>query len=180
MTLAPLFTLVAGSIGGGLTLGGSLGLLGELMARAIGLSAALVIVTASAALVATFRPTFRRWLPERRCQVKPRVFKESSRAVAALRWGFTLGTGVSTYVVTPAFFALVALIAASSPTHALFLGFLYGATRGAVIAMAAGVVATRRDGSLVGQGLLRATRVPITALTLVAAVASIGVTSTRV
>jgi hypothetical protein len=105
----------------------------------------------------------RAWLPERSCQVSNALMRER-RERAALRWGFELGTGVHTLVVTPAMYALLAIAAAQPrPLVVAAVCVLYGASRGATIAGFALVYAWRhgRERGVPGLGLERAMRVPV-------------------
>jgi hypothetical protein len=91
---------------------------------------------------------------------------------AAFRWGVKLGLGVSTYVVTPALYAmLVVATIQSSPVRAISLCALYGVARGATIVRFALVQRDVAEGkrSVPGVGLERMLRLPLTGVAALAA-----------
>lgn len=132
----PLMCLSIGSTIGGLVLGlASLGIhlvLGGSPAR-IG----LVLGIGGLAAVATASHRVRRWIPERHCQVARTLLQTRSRERTSLRWGIKLGVGVTTLVVTPAFYALLAVSIAQRATVALLSCLTYGFVRGGTIATCA-------------------------------------------
>lgn len=79
-----------------------------------------------------WRP-IRRWLPERACQVSDAPLRSSSRERMALSWGFRLGLGVCTFLVTPAFYAFLVASIVLPSIHGFITGVIYGLTRGGTI-----------------------------------------------
>lgn len=127
--------LVAGSTGGGVLLGVTVTAAWYLLAPFSSARSGVVLGVVTLSAIAVGWPGLRRWLPERACQVASSQLLRFSRERAAIHWGVTLGVGVSTFVVTPAFYALVAVALAQE--RALMAGLLctvYGAVRGATIA----------------------------------------------
>jgi hypothetical protein len=148
--------LVALSVGG--VVGGTLlGVGAASVALVIGpfprLEEGLVLGLVSMAAAFTVWPRGRYAMPERRCQVDPSLLRRSSRQVAAYHWGKKLGTGVQTFVVTPAFYGMLALIVATGPIHALLLSVLYGASRAAAIDVGALSVSRHRSATAPEPGL---------------------------
>lgn len=75
------------------------------------------------------------WMPQRACQVAADGLRRKSVRRGAFAWGFELGTGVQTFVVTPLFYAAIAVVLASgSLLLAMVAGALYGLVRAASIA----------------------------------------------
>jgi hypothetical protein len=137
---------------------------------------AAVLGVGALAGVAVVWPPARRWLPERACQV-PSALMHFPPGRAAFRWGLDLGTGVSTFVVTPGMYALLAVaVGQARPMAVVGLCALYGACRGAAIAWFALVLARRRETTerSPGVGLERSLRMPLAIAILVAAVAAAG------
>jgi hypothetical protein len=137
-------------------LGVGLALLEQVFAVLDGARVAAVITGSALACVALVAPSIRTWLPERPCQVS-RKHMLRPQAQAAAIWGLQLGTGVTTFVVTPALYALIVAAAAQSdPMASWFLAALYGTCRGAVIAIFALRYARaprQREDRLLGIGL---------------------------
>lgn len=129
--------------------------------------AGLVLAVAGVSTVAVTWPRARRWLPDRACQVSKSLLLKRSLGRAALRWGTELGLGVCTFVVTPAFYALlVVALGQRTPVVAASLCVIYGMVRGATIACFALVQASReavgRDWGWSETGMLeRALRPPL-------------------
>jgi hypothetical protein len=95
----------------------------------------------------------------------------SWRFPAAFRWGFRLGLGFCTYLVTPAFYALLAVaLGQMHPAGSWLLCMVYGAARGIVIAWSAVTKArieARGDPLPTPKGRLkRALRVPLLVMTV--------------
>jgi hypothetical protein len=168
----PLASLVTGTTLGGLLMGGGLVLAWFALEPSDAVRTAIVLGVGGVCAAAVLIPSLRRWLPEAACQVPSKRMAEDIHS-AAFRWGVELGTGVSTFVVTPALYALlaVALVQHGPILVAAVLG-VYGCTRGAAIASFAVVYARRTeyDAVLPGIGLERAMRVPLV-LSIVAATA---------
>lgn len=124
---------------------------------------------------ATLFRRWRRWIPQRGRQVRSALLREKTPDRAAFGWGFQLGTGVRTLVVTPAFYAFVALAASQTrPVAAFFLCVFYGAARGATI-FAFSELTLRMEGPgradwEPGHGLEKGLRVPLAAAFGLAAV----------
>jgi hypothetical protein len=76
----------------------------------------------------------RRVLPQRSCQVFDGLAPRG-KARAAFRWGVTLGEGVRTYVVTPAVYLMLPLIAAQRLLFVPAMAMLYALARGVMIAI---------------------------------------------
>lgn len=107
-------------------------LLRPLGAPRLGIGGALIVL----GLVGMLHPSFATFLPSRRLQLPQETYFKLTRTRAALRWGISLGIGVRTYVVTPAFFALLgALVVQTSIFGAVAIGLIYGLTRGVVISI---------------------------------------------
>ncbi len=95
----------------------------------------LILAAAAVSVVGVLFPGLRRWLPERACQVASAEVLRWGRTRAAFNWGVKLGTGVSTFMVTPALYALLGV--AAGQREALTAGVLctaYGMARGTTIA----------------------------------------------
>jgi hypothetical protein len=169
----PLASLVAGTTAGGLLTGVGLALGWYALAAFDAGRPAIVLGVGGIAAVAVVRPALRRWLPEAACQVRSEHLAEAMHR-AAFRWGVELGTGVRTFVVTPALYAVLAIsLAQGEPWLAAAVSGIYGCTRGAAIAWFATVHARREpsDGAGVpGVGLEPAMRLPL----LVAIAAAVG------
>lgn len=169
----PLATLVAGALLGGLLLGAVLMLAWLALKGAQPVRMALVLGVGSLGAVAVVWTHARPWLPERPRQVSDTLMVCSLER-AGFRWGVQLGLGVTTFVVTPALYPLLAVAAVQdTPAATAAICGLYGLSRGAVIAAAAVIYArTGRvtRGALIGSGLERATRLP-TLLAIIIAVA---------
>jgi hypothetical protein len=149
-----------GGLATGVCLLGAWFALGELE----GARAAVASGTAVLAIAALIAPGLRQWLPERRRQVSDKLMLAPS-AQAAFRWGFELGTGVSTLVVTPAMYALIGVALAQKRALAVLAVLaIYGAARG--LAIASGALAhprleRRGVDSLPGLGLRQGMRLPL-------------------
>lgn len=138
-------------------------------------SAVVLAVGGLAALGAVWVPV-RAWLPERACQVSTVPMRdEPSRA--GFRWGVTLGTGLSTYVVTPAIYCLlVVTLGQTHPAGTLGACVFYGAFRGGVIAWfscAHGRARTRRV-PVPGAGLEATLRWPLCVVMIAATATAVS------
>lgn len=131
----PLAALIAGGAAGGVLLGGGT-MAASLVVRPVGdARSGLILAAATVSVVGVVFPRLRRWLPERACQVASAEVLRSGRTRAAFKWGLKLGTGVSTFMVTPALYALLGV--AAGQREALIAGVIciaYGTSRGATIA----------------------------------------------
>lgn len=128
--------LLAGTLSGGAVLG--LGaafiafLLGPLEEARLGLLLGTGVIVALAVLW----PRLGQYIPERQEQVARALLPVHGRTGAALRWGFALGLGVRTYIVTPGMYlVLVAAATQSSPLAGALVCLGYGLARGATIAL---------------------------------------------
>ena len=133
-TYWPLASLVAGGTVGGALFGAILGVISYVLgfAPAIQLGLAAGIILASA--VATLSHPVPWWMPQRTCQVSGHRLVAQPIAVASFDWGFELGMGIRTFMVTPAFYGIVGLaIAAPNPSVALVVGMAYGCARALTI-----------------------------------------------
>ena len=165
---------MAGGALGGLTLGAVLAAVSVVLGFApdvqLGLSVGVVVVAAVAAL-ARRMPW---WVPQRTCQVSGNRLVAQHITSASFGWGFDLGVGVRTFVVTPAFYAVLALgIAAPGPFFSLILGTTYGCVRALTIAGFSRVVRRQLlrgcEAAEPGLGLAKQLRVAISLGTLLAA-----------
>jgi hypothetical protein len=156
-------SLVTGTTVGGLLMGGALVLAWLALAPFEAARTAVVLGIAGVGATAVLLPSLRRWLPEAACQVPSRRMAEAVHH-AAFRWGVELGTGIRTFTVTPALYALFAVaLVQDDPAVAAGVSAVYGCARGTAIASFAIVYARRRqhDAGLPGIGLERAMRVPL-------------------
>ncbi len=152
----PLAFLALGASAGGLAFGVIAGLIAlaiEPMHPArLGLLWGVGVLAALAALAPGLRPL----LPQRACQVDAKLLTTSDRRLVALKWGWDLGLGFRTYLVTPAFYALAVVMVTEEPIAAVALGALYGFARGSTIVVFAYVAGLRdvsRDERLPGVGM---------------------------
>lgn len=151
-------------------MGGALLALSYALAPFNEIRVAAVLGVGGLAALALAWPGIRLWLPERRCQVSSTVM-HLPPVRGAFHWGVELGTGVTTYVVTPAMYALLAVaVAQTQPLIVPALCGLYGCCRGAAIARFALAYAhmDERRRSTPGAGLEAALRLPVLAATLAA------------
>lgn len=141
----PLAFLVAGTTTGGLVLGAVVTLAWYVLAPIDAMRTGILIAMAMLAAIAVAWPPTQRWLPERACQVSDSPRVRASMERAAFGWGVRLGMGVCTFLVTSAFYALLALaLSQKSPRAAFGICLTYGAARGIAIA-AFTLVEARRD-----------------------------------
>ena len=161
----PLWLHVGGGIVGGVILGlalATLRLVFSLTAVFLGLG-----LLAGFSLMAMAFPRFLRLLPERATQV-PVAWSLLGTNKAAWRWGVVLGTGVSTFTVTPAFYCFLFLAGLQRPIgRVVVVSALYGLMRTTCIAIAAVVtrgsntsrirIVGRRRGSVAAINVLVAT-----------------------
>lgn len=168
--------LIAGTAGGGLVLGGALAIAWGVLAPFAAVRTGSAVGGMSLMGLAILMPSLRAWIPERAHQVSSSGMLAKSISMSAFRWGFTLGLGVRTYVVTPAFYALLAAsFVQSTVWAAVLLGSVYGIARGVAIAAFAWA-RTRRgsDDGDPGAGLEKKLRIPLEAALLVAIAASLA------
>lgn len=100
-----------------------------------GLVGGLALALSALATVAVMFPRLEDWLPEHRRQVRGELLFVHSARGAALRWGFQLGLGFITRIVTPGFLALMAVaLIQPAPLRTLTVCVAYGVVRGSVLA----------------------------------------------
>jgi len=132
---------VTGAAGGGALLGGGCALLAcGVRALAPGQSAVWAVVLACAAVgvVSDSGIAGRRLLPEHPRQVDERWLDTYRRWLYAGGYGVQIGTGFATYVMTAAVYLTAVLaVLTGSPARAFAVCLVFGAVRGAVIAVAA-------------------------------------------
>jgi hypothetical protein len=133
---------VLGATLGGLTLGAS-ACLGVLLVDAVGIAGTTAVVIAAvvtATCLAADARLFGLRLPERPRQVDATWVTRFRPWAYAGGYGWQLGTGVSTYVMTNATYAVVVVAMVTlRPASALWLGAVYGMCRGATILLGAAV-----------------------------------------
>jgi hypothetical protein len=130
----------AGATLGGATLGAAMAC-GALLSRAAGIAPAArigVAVTATAVCLAADARLFGLRLPERPRQVDATWVTRFRPWAYASGFGWQLGTGVATYVMTNATYAVILVgMVALAPATALEVGVVYGVCRGATILVGA-------------------------------------------
>ncbi len=103
----------------------------------IGVLLGVALLSASALI----RPSIRRWIPERACQVPGSLVQRHRMSHVAYLWGFQLGLGIRTFLVTPAFYGMLAVaVGQRHVCESILICVVYGLARGMAIA----VVAVRR------------------------------------
>lgn len=167
---SPLISLVLGTTLGGVGVGILVAALAHLFAVIPAARSGVLIGLGTLSATAVALPGLRRWLPDRTCQVRPYHVYMVPLTRVAFRWGIELGVGVCTFIVTPAFFALLAVaVTQPLPQRAAMLLALYGAARGLTIAYFAMAQSDREIEVSPGLGLERRLRVPM-AITVLGAV----------
>jgi hypothetical protein len=162
---APLVSLIAGTTIGAALLGAAISVAWFVTSSFDAVRIGLLLGIVPLCVLGMIWPAVRRWLPERACQVPGALMMVPRPSSAALKWGIQLGTGVRTFVVTPAFYVLLAV--ALSEREAWFPGLVciaYGVARGATIAFFAFVTALRKRAGgrrLAGAHLEVALRIPL-------------------
>jgi hypothetical protein len=133
---------VAGSVLGGLTLGGLAAGLGAAVA-ATGVSADSAWLAGTLALAASVAAAidadvFGKLIPIWRRQVNDQWLARYRSWVYGVGFGWQIGVGVATYIMTAAVFLLVLMAATSlNPVDAVALGVLFGLTRGLAVLLTA-------------------------------------------
>jgi hypothetical protein len=155
---------------GGVTLGVFVGASSILFAQVEAARLAFVLTIGGVATAALVHPPLRSWLPGRSCQVPQYHVTGEPMVTVGLKWGFELGTGVCTFVVTPAFLTLLAVGLLQEPaTRVIALLGLYGLVRGVTIATFSLLPAQNAsDRRPPGVGLERGMRIPLLAISLIA------------
>jgi hypothetical protein len=127
---------IVGGIIGGCALG-ALGALGAVGVRAMGPSRSVVLgIVALAALIAMASDVefFGFRLPVHHRQVNERWLDQFRAWVYGIGFGFQIGTGLATYIMTSALYLLVVIAALSqSVVVAIALGTLFGLVRGLAV-----------------------------------------------
>lgn len=133
---------VVGALTGGLTLGAGAAVLATAVrvvpvpATVIGMVALVGASAAAAVDAGLVGPT----PPHRRRQVNERWLDRYRGWVVGVGYGWQLGAGLATYVMTCAVYLLVGLAAASGrPVVAVAVGLLFGAVRGLAVLATVGV-----------------------------------------
>jgi len=138
---------VAGSAVGGATLGAGMGL-GSWLCHRVGAGGTVTTVIAILTTVICLAADARLWgfhLPEHPRQVDATWVGRYRPWVYAGGFGWQLGTGVSTYLMTNATYAVIVVgIVALPPAGALLLGMVYGLCRGTTILLGAAVTSPDR------------------------------------
>lgn len=138
---------VAGAALGGL-LTGSIGALGALAIRAVDPSATQVAVVVAVLLVigATWdADLLRPSLPHHRRQVDEEWLDRFRPWVYASGFGFQIGTGLATYIMTTAVYGVIALAALTGePLAALGIGLAFGTVRGLAVFASRGCLSFER------------------------------------
>ncbi len=132
---------ILGATLGGATLG-VLAVTGALLVGAAGLSTSSVLGTASvlALVTAGMDLGIGTRMPHHRRQVDELWLDQFRSWVYGLGFGFQIGTGLMTYIMTAAVYLTVMLAALTgSAVTAMGLALLFGATRGAAILLGAGL-----------------------------------------
>jgi len=136
---------IAGSVAGGAALGGAAAV-GAILWALIELTVSgPVVLSASAAMVcallaiASDSKSFSWRLPTHPRQVNEQWLGRYRRWVYASGFGFQIGTGFATYIMTAAVYLTAALgVLTGSPLLALLIGLLFGLLRGAAILLSVG------------------------------------------
>jgi len=127
-----LVSYMAGTTLGGLTLGALLTVLSAMLPDGR-VHIALGAVVAFVGITAIWVSRFERVLPFRRVQVPAHWMHWRPLERTALSWGWMLGMGLLSPIITPAFFALLgATIAQPVGQSAVIVGTGYGAARAVV------------------------------------------------
>ena len=138
---------LAGAGVGGATLGAGMGV-GSWLYRQVGMGTSWSAVIAILAAMVSLAADARLWgfhLPDHPRQVDATWVARFRPWAYAGGFGWQLGTGVSTYVMTNATYVVIAVgIVAVPPATALVLGLVYGACRGATILVGATVTSPAR------------------------------------
>jgi len=138
---------VLGATLGGATLGAAAGALAALT-RAVslgnGTACAIAAVVAIVCALSDLRP-FGLHLPFHRRQVNEVWLSRYRPWVYAGGFGWQIGTGLATYILTAAVYLLIVLAAlTASPAEAVGLGVLFGAVRGLAVLLSVGITTPAR------------------------------------
>jgi len=136
---------VIGAVVGGLTLGLGMAALAAVVA-VLDLAPATLLALGAAALLVTAASDsrlFGRQLPNHPRQVNERWLDQYRSWVYGAGFGWQIGVGLATYIMTAAVYALVVLGAlTASPGIALALGVAFGLVRGLAILLGRGITST--------------------------------------
>jgi hypothetical protein len=131
---------LAGGIAGGVTLGAVMAA-GAALARAASLTTNAALITIAGAALATAAldaRIFRAHPPFLRRQVNEDWLVNYRSWVYAGGFGWQIGVGVTTYIMTAAVFLLVAVgVVGASPADAVVIGFTFGLLRGLAVLLGA-------------------------------------------
>lgn len=174
----PVLGLAAGCLSGGCILGAATAGTAYVLHFLPQLRAGLGIAVILLAIGASFSQAIFRLLPERSCQVPGQALAQSRTVTrGAFRWGVTLGLGVRTFVVTPGFYALLAIAGMQvRPVAAVGICAVYGLMRGITIlgfAVALGYREARGKEGELAVGLRAWLRLPIVLILAVAGLLSV-------
>lgn len=170
--------LVGGTMMGGVVLGAIIVTLHEALSSLRIPIPGISFAIGSIGVVAILSKGVAQLLPQRSCQVPQRFLTPWPLRKVALHWGFSLGLGFCTYLVTPALFVLVAAaLSTRQLANVLVACGAYGFARGSAIAVAALVKDRRqRAGVPFSEPPLRELlRLPLVATAVAALVLAIGV-----
>lgn len=140
----PLASLVSGGVLGGTLLGATIAAaatgLSVIPQARLGIALGVLVVAG----VSTLWGHQAWWIPQRACQVTGRRLVAQGRVRAGFFWGLDLGIGVRTFLVTPAFYAVIGLgLAERNPALGILIGTAYGLARTFTIAVFSIVVSRR-------------------------------------
>jgi hypothetical protein len=161
--------LVIGSATGGGALGLVLLVVGRILETPESLRVGILLGITTLSVAALYSRTVRRYVPDRPRQLKESLLLTRTPSQVAALWGFDLGLGLRTLIVTPAIYAFVA-VAALQPSWIATLGvcLLYGVTRGLAVATFM-ERSQRRSIDLVGAGLNARMKTPLALAAILAA-----------
>jgi hypothetical protein len=138
---------VVGAVIGGLTLGAGAALLAAAVAT-VGLSVTAALALGGIAALVTAASDLRAFgvaLPIHPRQVNEQWLDRYRSWVYGAGFGWQIGVGLSTYVMTAAVYLVIVLAAlTASPATALAIGGLFGLVRGLAILLAAGITSPAR------------------------------------
>lgn len=141
LTSLPLWAHITGSLFGSLALASVL-----LAVKGLVVPSASTVPFAFAAIaiagLSLLPAQWSAWLPQSKAQVRREWLDLPSLTATAAGWGFVLGAGLLTRIITPAFYGFLALCL-TQPLHTVIVATIaYGVARGASI-MAFGIIFLR-------------------------------------
>jgi hypothetical protein len=138
---------VVGAVLGGLTLGAGAAVV-ALVVHAAGLAVSAALAVAGGAALVTAASDLRTFgvaLPSHPRQVNERWLDQYRSWVYGVGFGWQIGVGLSTYIMTAAVYLVIVLGAlTASPFAALAIGGLFGLVRGLAILLASGITSPAR------------------------------------